>query len=78
MQKFSGIWRPHSLDNLYRDYVEGVFIPSIDVVKRTDNGHYEASFQNLKVTHFDQAEAINRLTAQIQEGLLKGEIHPGS
>lgn len=61
---------------MYRDLVDGIFIPNIEVAKRPDNGHYEASFRDLKVTHYDQAEAVNQLTQKIQEGVLKGEIQP--
>lgn len=63
------------MHNMYRDHIDG-FTPDIQVTKRADNGHYEASFRDLKVTHYDQSEAINRLNEKIQEGILKGEIYP--
>lgn len=63
---------------MYRDYLDGNFIPQIEVTRREDNGHYTAEALGLSVTHYDQAEAVNRLTAKIQEGLLKGELHPNS
>lgn len=66
------------MDRMYRDFAEGVFVPTVEVTKRSDNGHYTASACGLSVTHFNQAEAVNRLTEKIQEGILKGEIHPGS
>lgn len=66
------------MHEMYRDFVEGNFTPNIEVTKRPDNGHYEATGCGLKRTHYDQAEAINQLSAAINDGILKGEIHPGT
>lgn len=64
------------MHEMYRDYLDGTFVPQVEITKRDDNGHYEATAMGLKATHPDQAEAVNRLTKQIQDGLLKGTIHP--
>jgi hypothetical protein len=64
------------MHNPFRDMVDGMFIPNISVHRRTDNGHYEASALGMKETHHDQATAVNRLTAKLQDGILKGEIQP--
>lgn len=64
------------MNEMYRDYLEGQFIPDVVITKRADNGHFEASSLGLTVTHYDQAEAVNRLTAQIKDGIEKGELHP--
>jgi hypothetical protein len=63
------------MHNMYRDYIDG-FVPTVEVTKREDNGHYTASACGLTVTHYDQAIAVNNLQEKIREGLLKGEIHP--
>lgn len=62
------------MNNMYRDYSDGCFIPEITVTKQDDK--FVASAMGLKVSHYDQAEAVNRLTSQIQDGILKGELHP--
>lgn len=64
------------MHHLYRDYLEGTFVPDVTITKRDDNGHFTATSMGLEVTHYDQAEAINQLTTKIHEGLQKGEIHP--
>jgi hypothetical protein len=64
------------MNQMYRDYVEGTFVPSVEVTRREDNGHYTARSMGLEVTHHDQAEAVNRLNDKIQEGLSSGELHP--
>lgn len=64
------------MHEMYRDMLEGTFIPSIEVKRREDNGHYEATGCGLSATHYDQAEAVNRLQAKINDALLKGEINP--
>lgn len=66
------------MHEMYRDFVEGNFTPNIEVHKRADNGHYEATGCGLKVTHYDQDSAVNQLSAKINDGILKGEIHPGT
>lgn len=63
--------------NGYDDYQTGTFIPSIEVHKRADNGHYEATSMGYSATHHDQAEAVNKLTTQLQEAIAAGIIHPG-
>lgn len=67
-----------AMDRMYRDYVEGTFVPNVEITKREDNGHFVATGCGISVTHWDQTEAVNRLNDKIQEGILKGEIHPGS
>lgn len=64
------------MHNMYRDMLEGAFIPQIAIHKRPDNGHFEATACGLKVTHYDQAQAVNSLSAKINDALLKGEITP--
>jgi hypothetical protein len=64
------------MHQMYTDYLEGQFIPQVTVTKRDDNGHFEASSCGITITHHDQAEAINRLTAKIHDGLADGTIHP--
>lgn len=66
------------MDQMYRDFVDGQFVPNVKVTRRPDNGHFVATGCGISVTHHDQGEAINRLTARIQEGVTKGEIHPGT
>lgn len=62
------------MENMYRDYSDGTFIPEITVTAK--DGVFVASAMGLSVKHYDQSEAVNRLTAQIQDGILKGELHP--
>lgn len=64
------------MHNMFRDFAEGDFIPSITVSKREDNGHYVAESMGIRVTHHDQEQAVHELTARLQEGVLKGELHP--
>lgn len=66
------------MHNMYRDFMDGMFVPSIEVTRREDNGHYVATACGLSVTHHDEIEAVNRLTEQLQAGISRGEIHPGS
>lgn len=66
------------MHQMYEDFLRGTFIPQIEVHKRKDNGHFTASGCGMEVTHHDQDEAVNRLSAKIQDGIQKGEIHPGS
>lgn len=66
------------MHNMYRDFTEGMFIPDITITKREDNGHYTASSMGLSVTNVDQEVAINKLSAKLQEGILRGEIHPNT
>jgi len=66
------------MHEMYRDFSEGQFIPDITVTKRADNGHFVASALGISETHWDQGEAVNRLTAKIQDGILKGELHPAT
>lgn len=51
--------------------------PDVVIEKRADNGHFTASANGRSVTHFDQAEAVNRLTAELYDAFRKGEITPG-
>lgn len=64
------------MHNMYRDYVEGNYIPDIQISRREDNGHFVAEAAGLRETHHDQDVAVSKLTERIQDGLLKGEIHP--
>lgn len=64
--------------NGYDDYQTGTFIPTIEVHKREDNGHYEASSMGYSATHHNQDEAVNQLTAKLQDAILSGDIHPGA
>lgn len=66
-----------SMDQMYRDYIDG-FVPSIDISRREDNGHFVAKSCGLEATHWDEATAVSQLNEKIQNGLLKGDIHPGS
>lgn len=60
---------------MYRDYIDG-FVPDIVITQRPDNGHFIATACGLSATHHDQAEAVNRLTDKLQDGLVAGQIHP--
>lgn len=64
------------MNEMYRDFSDGQLIPDVTITKREDNGHYVATSMGLSETHWDQAEAVNRLTSKIQNGILKGELHP--
>jgi hypothetical protein len=66
------------MHEMYRDYLDGQVVPDITITKREDNGHFVASAMGITVTHWDQSEAVNRLTAQINDGILKGDLHPNS
>lgn len=66
------------MENIFTDYRDGTFIPQVDIKRREDNGHYTASSCGLSATHWDQATAVHQLNTKIEEGILKGEIHPGS
>lgn len=64
------------MHQLYTDFSDGMLTPDVTITKREDNGHYVASAMGLSETHWDQAEAVNKLTSKIQDGILKGELHP--
>lgn len=64
------------MNNLYRDYLEGQFVPQIDISRRADNGHYVAKSMGLEVTDVNQADAVSKLSAQIEQGILAGDLHP--
>lgn len=64
------------MDQMYTDYRDGQFIPQVTVTKRADNGQFDASACGITVTHRDSAEAVNRLTDKLRDGIDKGEIHP--
>jgi putative lipoic acid-binding regulatory protein len=64
------------MNNAYRDFQEGQVIPDVTISRRSDNGHYVAEAMGVKVTHYDQTEAVNRLTSKIQEGLASGTLNP--
>lgn len=66
------------MHNGYDDYQEGTFIPDIRISRREDNGHYVAESCGLTVTHHEQSEAVNRLTAELQDKIARGELYPGA
>lgn len=67
-----------AMHEMYRDFLDGSFVPEMEISQRQDNGHYVAKACGLTVTHHDRDQAVNSLAAKIQDGLLRGEIHPGS
>lgn len=66
------------MNEMYTDFSTGQMVPDITIVKRKDNGHFTATAMGLSETHWDQAEAVNRLTSKIQDGILKGELSPST
>lgn len=63
------------MNNMYTDVMEGQFIPDIEVRKQED-GTYKATSMGYEAVNRDQAEAVNRLTDKLRDGIAKGDIHP--
>jgi hypothetical protein len=38
-----------SMNEMYRDYLEGQMVPDITITKREDNGHFTASSMGMSV-----------------------------